>query len=157
MEAVQPRERDWHFNAVIPLLRHGHLKDTSWTMPKERCFSPSSATPRCHGYSLSLGVGGLQPGKGTYGPLSVRWFLISNVMNIKMGVSRHSVPTGFMTIGSGIKKRHPIYFLAQFPLKLLFSAYLPTFFQSFWPRRWAMFLAGDMQQNCESVKNTRLL
>lgn len=59
-----------------------------------------------------------------------RWFFISNVMNKKMDVSRHSIPTSVMTIGSWVKQRHPICFLAQFPLKLSF---LPTFQLSFNP------------------------
>lgn len=80
------------------------------------------------------------------------WFLVSNVMNKKKDVSRHSVPTNVMTVGSWVKKTVTICFLVQLPLTISFSAYLPTLFQFFWPKRWAMFLAGDIQQNCECQK-----
>lgn len=56
------------------------------------------------------------------------WFLISNVMNKKKDVSRHSIPTSVMTVGSWVKKTDTICFLAQLPLKLSF---LPTFQLSF--------------------------
>lgn len=54
-----------------------------------------------------------------------------------------------MTIGSWVKKRDPIYFLAWFPLNLSF---LPIFRLSI-----LLAKARDTQQSCESLKNTKLL
>lgn len=59
---------------------------------------------------------------------------------------RHSVPTGFMKIGSWVKERDPVYILARFPKWMNLS--FPSTFQLL------VLLVGarDMQESCKSLQ-----
>lgn len=127
-QAVRPRERDRHFWAVSPLCQRGHLKQASGTVPEEGRFSPPGATAGCQGYSLSLGAGGLQPGEGTYGPLSLSgWSPIPDVMNKRTDNSKTFCSYRFHdNRWLGNEKRTYLFF-SSVSFEPFFSAYLSTF------------------------------
>lgn len=140
-EALQPRESDWHFHAVIPLLYHaqGEVSFSTECYPTVPGLLPLSRCCR----AAARG--------GDLWPLCLSGqFLISNLINKKMNVPRQSVPTSVTTIHSWVKKRDPICFVAEFPLKLSFLPIFQLSFNSSGPRDEPSFLLETFNR-AESV------